>query len=84
MHAQSCLAPHCRVTGAKACARQRGLANQVLDGGPGDDTLSGNVGYDTLIGGNGDELDGGGNSDFLTGGAGNDRFVLDWLPTVQN
>lgn len=52
-------------------------ANNILNGGTGDDKLYGQDGLDTLIGGAGnDVLDGGEGLDTLFGGAGNDIYIL--------
>ena len=52
--------------------------NDVLDGGPGDDSLNGMGGNDTLYGGGGnDSLYGGDGNDVLDGGAGDDHLSGD-------
>jgi len=53
-----------------------GLAEDRLDGGPGDDHLWGMAGDDALLGGDGDDvMDGGPGADLLYGGDGDDNLI---------
>jgi len=64
--------------GSNAFTGVGNTADNVINGGAGNDSLSGLLGADTLNGGAGnDTLDGGQGADLLNGGAGNDTYTVD-------